>query len=273
MGANGLGLIYMNARYYLPQIGRFVSPDTIVPEPGNPQSYNRYAYTNNNPINNTDPSGHRPASGCEYEGCTLDDELDPDHTYIDNNHSPVLADPMLLEQYPAEFTAGEAAYTVAGLATVGFAPIAIEGAAAAWPALASGGSAACADGDCTNEWSFVAETSSRVFWSGGRIARAAAEGWAQANESVTIGMTKAGQALEVLTKDMDWATQARPLWAEASTKFAQGTSGEIHVFQNMVVDMESIWVKIEYPVLSSSERVSNFIYHIVSENGSIITLP
>ena len=41
-GANNLGLIYMNARYYLPEVGRFISPDTIVPEPENPQSYNRY---------------------------------------------------------------------------------------------------------------------------------------------------------------------------------------------------------------------------------------
>ncbi len=57
-GTNNLGLIYMNARYYMPEIGRFVSPDTIVPEPGNPQSYNRYAYSLNNPINYTDPSGH-----------------------------------------------------------------------------------------------------------------------------------------------------------------------------------------------------------------------
>ena len=57
-GTNNLGLIYMNARYYLPEVGRFISPDSIVPEPGNPQSYNRYAYTYNNPINNTDPSGH-----------------------------------------------------------------------------------------------------------------------------------------------------------------------------------------------------------------------
>jgi RHS repeat-associated protein len=32
-GANDLGLIYMNARYYLPEIGRFISADTIVPEP------------------------------------------------------------------------------------------------------------------------------------------------------------------------------------------------------------------------------------------------
>ncbi len=42
-GTNNLGLIYMNARYYLPEIGWFISPDTIVPEPGNPQSFNRYA--------------------------------------------------------------------------------------------------------------------------------------------------------------------------------------------------------------------------------------
>jgi len=47
----------MNARYYLPEVGRFVSPDSIVPEPGNPQSYNRYAYVRNNPVNFTDPSG------------------------------------------------------------------------------------------------------------------------------------------------------------------------------------------------------------------------
>mgnify|MGYP001157618976 CR=1 FL=1 len=33
-GTNNLGLIYMNARCYMPEIGRFISPDTIVPEPG-----------------------------------------------------------------------------------------------------------------------------------------------------------------------------------------------------------------------------------------------
>ena len=58
-GANNLGLIYMNARYYLPEIGRFISPDSIVPEPANPQSYNRFAYAGNRPINFTDPTGHK----------------------------------------------------------------------------------------------------------------------------------------------------------------------------------------------------------------------
>ena len=57
-GTNDLGLIYMNARYYMPGIGRFISADTIVPEPANPQSFNRYAYALNNPIKYNDPSGH-----------------------------------------------------------------------------------------------------------------------------------------------------------------------------------------------------------------------
>jgi len=67
-GTNDLGLIYMNARYYMPEIGRFISADTIVPEPGNPQSYNRYSYTRNNPMNFTDPTGHRE---CIDELCDL----------------------------------------------------------------------------------------------------------------------------------------------------------------------------------------------------------
>jgi RHS repeat-associated protein len=39
-----LGLVYMNARFFVPSIGRFASADTIVPNPTNPQSYNRYSY-------------------------------------------------------------------------------------------------------------------------------------------------------------------------------------------------------------------------------------
>jgi RHS repeat-associated protein len=53
-----IGLYFYNARYYDPVLGRFVQADTIVPEPGNPQALNRYAYVNNNPLKYTDPSGH-----------------------------------------------------------------------------------------------------------------------------------------------------------------------------------------------------------------------
>jgi RHS repeat-associated protein len=54
------GLIYMNARYFDPAIGRFISPDRVVPDVLSPQSLNPYSYAYNNPISNTDPSGHAP---------------------------------------------------------------------------------------------------------------------------------------------------------------------------------------------------------------------
>ncbi|MPM35315.1 hypothetical protein SDC9_81905 [bioreactor metagenome] len=56
---SGSGLMDYKARMYDTFTGRFIQPDTLVPEPGSSQGYNRYAYTNNNPINRTDPSGHK----------------------------------------------------------------------------------------------------------------------------------------------------------------------------------------------------------------------
>jgi RHS repeat-associated protein len=52
------GLLYYHARYYDPTLGRFIAPDSLVPEPGAPQSLNRYAYVYNNPLKYTDPTGH-----------------------------------------------------------------------------------------------------------------------------------------------------------------------------------------------------------------------
>jgi RHS repeat-associated protein len=54
-----LGSLYdYGARFYSPVFGRFVSPDSIVPRPGNPQSLNRYSYVRNNPLILVDPSGN-----------------------------------------------------------------------------------------------------------------------------------------------------------------------------------------------------------------------
>ena len=45
-----LNLISMNGRLYDPVIARFFSPDNFVQEPGSTQSYNRYSYCLNNPL-------------------------------------------------------------------------------------------------------------------------------------------------------------------------------------------------------------------------------
>jgi RHS repeat-associated protein len=54
----GIGLMHYGARFYSPRLGRFVSADSIVPQPGEPQALNRYSYVHNNPVIYTDPSGH-----------------------------------------------------------------------------------------------------------------------------------------------------------------------------------------------------------------------
>jgi RHS repeat-associated protein len=54
-----LGGIYdFNARYYDPVVGRFLSPDTLVQNPSDPQSLNRFAYGFNSPLKYIDLSGH-----------------------------------------------------------------------------------------------------------------------------------------------------------------------------------------------------------------------
>ncbi|MEQ1593997.1 MAG: RHS repeat-associated core domain-containing protein [Casimicrobium sp.] len=51
------GLVYFGQRWYDPQIGRFISMDPAEVDEGNPHSFNRYAYGNNNPNKYLDPDG------------------------------------------------------------------------------------------------------------------------------------------------------------------------------------------------------------------------
>jgi RHS repeat-associated protein len=56
------GFLYLNARYYDPALARFISPDWWDPnQPG--VGTNRYTYSDNDPINNADASGHQTTNG------------------------------------------------------------------------------------------------------------------------------------------------------------------------------------------------------------------
>ncbi len=59
-----------NARFFSPILGRFLSADSVVPEMGNPQAFNRYSYTYNAPLNYRDPSDHVPVRDIDDE-CNL----------------------------------------------------------------------------------------------------------------------------------------------------------------------------------------------------------
>lgn len=66
------GLTYFGARYYDPYLGRFMGVDPAGIDPGDPFTFNRYSYGNNNPYRFIDPDGRQSADTscdetCEYE--------------------------------------------------------------------------------------------------------------------------------------------------------------------------------------------------------------
>ena len=52
------GLQYMNARFYQPATGRFLSQDSYTGNPYDPWTQHLYTYCGNNPTNMVDPTGH-----------------------------------------------------------------------------------------------------------------------------------------------------------------------------------------------------------------------
>jgi RHS repeat-associated protein len=56
----GTGFHDYGARMYWPQIGRFISADSVIGSTASPMSLNRYSYVLNNPYKYTDPTGNCP---------------------------------------------------------------------------------------------------------------------------------------------------------------------------------------------------------------------
>ena len=52
-----IDLLYLRSRWYAVQVGRFTTPDTIVPDFSRPQSINEFAYAFGNPLKYVDPAG------------------------------------------------------------------------------------------------------------------------------------------------------------------------------------------------------------------------
>jgi RHS repeat-associated protein len=143
---------------YKPWIGRFIQPDTMVPDPGNPQTLNRYSYAGNNPLKNTDPTGHCWGVASAIRGV-------PTYGTTCNNLDMALT----IVQHPKASALEKAearAYIVAeAMAHAGFvigisalACSAIPACLQAAEAALGIGTSACADGDCTNEASTVVQT-------------------------------------------------------------------------------------------------------------------
>jgi RHS repeat-associated protein len=76
IATEGFGLMDYNARMYDPYLNRFTQPDSIVPLASQgTQAWDRYAYANNNPVRNVDPSGHRACDDYDEQGNCITDPL------------------------------------------------------------------------------------------------------------------------------------------------------------------------------------------------------
>jgi RHS repeat-associated protein len=71
-----IGLYYYRARWYDAALGRFVQPDTLIPDAGRPQAWDRYAYVGNNPVRFSDPTGHRDCGARCPDDMSLEPNLD-----------------------------------------------------------------------------------------------------------------------------------------------------------------------------------------------------
>lgn len=71
------GLTNLGAREYQPASGRFINPDPVLDE-NQPQQWNGYSYSNDNPVNLSDPAGTDPPgtqNSCSYDlrNCTKEE--------------------------------------------------------------------------------------------------------------------------------------------------------------------------------------------------------
>ena len=70
-----VGLLYLRARYYQPEVGRFVMKDPLAGDVWRPGTLNRYVYVVNNPVNLLDPTG-MDAPDPWARACMLEDSCE-----------------------------------------------------------------------------------------------------------------------------------------------------------------------------------------------------
>ena len=84
-----IGVIHMNGRVYDPLTGRFMSADSIIPNPYDLRAFNRYSYVYNNPLKLFDPTGHDPEGGDDNTPSTPSENPDaPADNTPDNTPAP-----------------------------------------------------------------------------------------------------------------------------------------------------------------------------------------
>jgi RHS repeat-associated protein len=105
------GLDYFGARYYSNGLGRFISPDSPFADQHatDPQTWNLYSYTRNNPVRFTDDTGHatRPAKTASVNSALAADKTFNQVILASPNFSPGAFEDALNSGALSNFNSGE----------------------------------------------------------------------------------------------------------------------------------------------------------------------
>ncbi len=277
------GMIYMQARFYLPSYGRFASPDPARDQHfEETQSWNIYSYVRNNPIMNTDPTGMETEDEKKNTTATqgpqgaMSGTDDYSHLWQNDVNKGAESVSQLLdrkgqEAYEKGNIAGWIGLGVLNAAYQVFTPggdrlsqvnaRAQNGEDVPTKDLAIAGATALGQLALTAapQLSTSGGSASHVFWSGGTPAKQAAAALAKAEGGVTLEMTAGGRLLDKATTAGNYKYM-KPLWNFASRNFANGAEGSVTAVQSMSrgVRVDSIWRSIEYSTLKSSGNPINW---------------
>lgn len=221
------GLVYMGARWYDPDIGRFTGMDPQGFNDDNPQTFGRYLYGNNSPYVYVDPDGEiaflaplavlalKEAGGMAFEATT--------------GLPAVFSVKGLAKEISKHSGGDEAAYRTYKL--------------------------------FAEKVDVSTAKDSAVFYSG-KGNKALAEAFAKENNKQTIEMTPAGSALDsqrLFDQDSPLTKyQALDVWSTISRRFAEGASGSAVGFVKGARS-DGIFNTVEAPALRNNQNVTNLI--------------
>lgn len=260
------GLYYLQSRYYDPEIGRFINADAFAATGQGLIGNNMFAYCGNNPVNMADTTGNLPfflltaaigaVAGAIIGGVTAAKNGG-------NIWAGIGVGAAVGGLAGAGF--GAAAGVILAGSAVATTTAVITGAGALASTVSSAGAVAGLKLIADNI-SQACNNAPHVFWSGGEIAKNAAEQVANDVGGTTLEMTRLGTYLE----SIDASYQA---WQAASLNFAnvaKSSGCAIYSIQNAAgVTLQSTWATIEYQVL----KTCDIIYGVVMQNGSIQIMP
>jgi RHS repeat-associated protein len=275
------GLEFAQARYFSSAMGRFTSTDPLLASgnPTDPQSWNRYTYSANNPLTFVDPNGllwfrhkdnPRQPVWLDYIPKKNEGYEDIDsHVYWGGEKQGYVALDMNANRWKVGLSSKEEAEAVRNALTQetldridGGANYNILDSASEVGILMGVGGLAKGVVQATVSASFRTGYGQAVCWTGGEEAKNIAAGFAKEFGKSTFANTKGGRVLNYLDGTLP-SIVAQPLFRLSSTVFAKEASGPVIAFVRGLRDNSSIYFKHELPALMRNPNVTTVVQRSV----------